>query len=289
MRIVQGYKGNYISNIDKRLQLLASAWQWRKFNPEDDLVLYCPREDSTVALNFREGGEKPWSDICVVPDEKVYKLYDTCRYEIMAIQDEDFGWLDPDTLTFEPVPDLIPGRIDFIGYGNEGDQNLYPKRQERWFRDFLAKFSYAYNYEEKAYNMGFFKTTAELGVLIGLECRRALDYFMNQGITYWEPSDVRLHHFCSQAVPALVIDRFHKKYREINSLYCDLDHPAVFHLAQLYIDMPNGDRLWSSRRSKERVGFWTKLFKYVVEKKGITWEEFCEFYYLHKNDEISFV
>lgn len=289
MRVVQGYKGSYIKDPIKKTQLLASAWQWKKFNPEDQLILYCPEVDTKVAFDFQGGNPGPWDDICVLPDEAVYKLYDTGRYEIMAVQDEDFGWLDPDTLTFEKIPDVDPGKVDFIGYGNEGNLNFYPKRQERWFRDFFSEFDYAYNYEEKAYNMGFFKTTAELGVLIGLECRKALDFFMRRGVKYWNPTDVRLHHFCSQAVPALVIDRFKKQYQELNSFFPSLDHPAVWHLVQPYVTMPDGDELWSAKRDRVRPVFWNKVFNYILEKKGITWDEFVDFYLEHKDDTFNVV
>lgn len=287
MKIIQGYKGSYLGSGDRQLMLEASAWQWKKFNPEDELVLYCPRKDSKIAFRYETGYRGPWDSICVLPDETVHKLYDTGRYEIMSVQDEDFGWLDPDTITFERVPDLVPGEVDFIGYGDEGKENIYPFRQERWFRDFLDKFPYCYNYEKKAYNMGFFKVTAELGVIIGLECRRALDFFMKQGVTYYEPSDVKLHHFCSQAVPALVIDRFHKNYKCIDDYFPDLDHPAVWHLVHPFIVMPNGDQLWSSKRQNERVGFWKKLYLHIIDERGISWNEFVEFYMNHKDDKVS--
>lgn len=289
MKICQGYKGSYIKDPVRKLQLIASAFQWKKFNPEDRLVLYCPREDAEIAFDFKTGEPRPWDDICVIPDETVYKLYDTGRYEIMSIQDEDFGWLDPDTLTFEKVPNIVPGKIDFIGYGNEGNQGFYPKRQEKWLRDFMSKFSYNYNYEEKAYNMGFFKTTAELGVIMGIECRKALEFFIKQGVTYWEPSDVRLHHFCSQAVPALVIDRFHRNYKELNSFYPNLGHPVVWHLVQPFTVMSNGDKLWSSKRNREKVAFWRKVVNFIIDCKGITWEEFNSFYLEHKDDSLDLV
>lgn len=288
MRIIQGYKGNYLKG-NKEAQLQASAWQWKKFNPDDELVLYCPRHDTDVAFNFKEEKSRPWDKICIVPDETVKKLYDTVRYELMSVQDQDFGWLDPDTLTFEKIPNLIPGEIDFIGYGNEGGECHYPDIQERPIWDFLRQFKYIYKYEGKAYNMGFFKTTAELGVLIGEECQRGLDFFRKQNPTLWDPSDVRQHHFCSQAIPALVIDRFGKKYRCIDDLFPNLDHPAVWHLVQPFVEMPNGEKLWSSKRNKERAGFWNELFPYIVEKQGITWEEFCKFYYDHKDDSVKII
>ena len=110
---------------------------------------------------------------------------------------------------------------------------------------------------------------------------------MEQGVTYWEPSDVRLHHFCSQAVPALVIDRFHKNYRELQSFYPDLNHPAVWHLVQPFVIMSNGDQLWSAKRNKERVAFWRKVMKHIIVNRGITWEEFDDFYLKHKDDQLN--
>ena len=87
MRIVQGYKGNYLGRTTKELQLRASAWQWKKFNPDDRLVLYCPREDMKIAVDYAVEKEGPWNEIIEIPDPIRYKLNETVRYEIMTIQD----------------------------------------------------------------------------------------------------------------------------------------------------------------------------------------------------------
>lgn len=290
MRIIQAYKGDYLQDSFKRLQLEASAWQWKKHNPGDYLVLYCPESDLKTGFKFQNGylDTSPWDNIYIVPDNNSYILYDLVRYEVMSVQDEDFGWLDPDTLTFEKVPDLVSGEVDFIGYPNEGACVLYPNLQEEYFQKFFSQFDYKYTYRQVAVNMGFFKTTAELGVLIGKECKEALHSLIKRGVIFWDPLVLRLHHFCSQAVPVLVIDRFKKKYRDIGSFYPELDHPVVWHLVG-GVTMPDGCILENFVRDRTKTVFWSKVLKRIIENRGFTWEEFVDFYLMHKNDKGSLV
>lgn len=285
MRVIQGYFGNFIKGSQFNRDLLfASAWQYKKYNPEDEIILYAPEIDlQNLDLFKYDGVERPWSNLHVLPVDYHRPLYDMVRYELMSIQEEDFTWLDPDVLTFVKIPELKPGEVDFIGYGNEGKENLYPDPQEKDFQKFLSKSLYRYHYHNNAYNMGFCRTTAELGTIIGMECLFFLKE-LSKMMTYWNPRDVRYHHFCSQSVPAMVLERFHKVHRDIAEFYPELEHP-VWHLVWGDAKMPDGTKLSTIKtgnRSLEDKAksemFWHKLSNLIIKKRGISWEELCEFY-----------